>query len=359
MVTLPSNQSIVIVGAGIVGLDVALVLAERGYGSLITVVAEHLPGDTSQTYTSPYAGCNFSAISGSDPNALRWDQLGYSHLCKLASQGEPHRTFVQRTPSIELWDEDVPEEKIKHMSEYLEDFRVLESDELPQGVKFAVSFTTLTINAPKHIEYLYQRLKNDYGVRFVRQALPHLRNAFASPDTQVVFNCTGNAARTLPGVEDKRCYPTRGQVLLVRAPSVQTNIMRHGRAYETYVIPRPQSNGNVILGGYMQKGNSDGATYSYETESILRRTNELSQELRQGEQELLAAMSGLRPSREGGARVQRESIVIGGETKAIVHNYGAGGTGFQGGYGMALDAVQAAGGILQGLKLQLQPSSRL
>lgn len=91
----------------------------------------------------------------------------------------------------------------------------------------------------------------------------------------------------------------------------------------------------------------------------MRRTNELSQELRQGEQELLAAMSGLRPSREGGARVQRESIVIGGETKAIVHNYGAGGTGFQGGYGMALDAVQAAGGILQGLKLQLQPSSRL
>jgi hypothetical protein len=30
--------------------------------------------------------------------------------------------------------------------------------------------------------------------------------------------------------------------------------MRHGKDYETYIIPRPQSNGNIILGGFMQKG---------------------------------------------------------------------------------------------------------
>jgi glycine/D-amino acid oxidase-like deaminating enzyme len=40
--------------AGVIGLDVALLLAERGYGSHITVVAEHLPGDTSINYTSPW-----------------------------------------------------------------------------------------------------------------------------------------------------------------------------------------------------------------------------------------------------------------------------------------------------------------
>lgn len=39
--------------AGIIGLDVALVLAEKGYGRSITVVAEFLPGDTSIRYTSP------------------------------------------------------------------------------------------------------------------------------------------------------------------------------------------------------------------------------------------------------------------------------------------------------------------
>lgn len=127
--------------AGIVGLDVALALAERGYGKLITVVAEYLPGDTAAEYTSPWyahdspsplgssnrshpnlsrAGCNFSAISGTDENALKWDKLGYAHLTKLASQ-QPDESFVQRTPSTELWDEKVPKDKIKHMSDYLED----------------------------------------------------------------------------------------------------------------------------------------------------------------------------------------------------------------------------------------------
>lgn len=40
--------------AGIIGLDVALELSLRGYGSRVTVVAEHLPGDGSINYTSPW-----------------------------------------------------------------------------------------------------------------------------------------------------------------------------------------------------------------------------------------------------------------------------------------------------------------
>ncbi|KAF9892401.1 hypothetical protein FE257_001509 [Aspergillus nanangensis] len=101
-----SRDGIVIIGAEIIGLDVALVLSEKGYGPSITVIAEHLPGDTSPAYTSPWAGCNFSAISGTDTNALKWDRLGYAHLKSLAFN-QPDEAFVKRTPSIELWDENV------------------------------------------------------------------------------------------------------------------------------------------------------------------------------------------------------------------------------------------------------------
>jgi len=94
------------------------------------------------------------------------------------------------------------------------------------------------------MQFLQQKLTNHYGVQFVRQKLPSIQAAFSNPATKIVLNCT----------EDAKCYPTRGQVLLTRAPHVQTNIMRHGKGYETYVIPRPESNGNVVLGGYMQKG---------------------------------------------------------------------------------------------------------
>lgn len=125
--------------------------------------------------------------------------------------------------------------------------------ELPAGVQFGASFTTLILNAPEHLKYLHRRLRNQYGVRFVRRKLPTIQSAYASPSTQIVFNCTGLAAKTLPGIEDPKCYPTRGQVVLARGPHIRTNMMRHGKDYETYVIPRPGSNGNVILGGYMQK----------------------------------------------------------------------------------------------------------
>jgi len=130
----------------------------------------------------------------------------------------------------------------------------LPESELLEGVRFGVSFTTLIVNAPEHIKYLHRRLRDQYGVRFVRQKLPSIQSAYARPFTKVVFNCTGLASRTLAGVEDSKCYPTRGQVVLVKAPRIQTNMMRHGVDYETYVIPRPGSKGNVILGGYMQKG---------------------------------------------------------------------------------------------------------
>ncbi|KAF4334984.1 d-amino-acid oxidase [Fusarium beomiforme] len=211
-----AHDSIVILGAAVIGLDVALVLAERGYGKVITVIAEHLPGDTALSYTSPWS---------------------------------------------------------------------------------------------------------------------------------------------LPGVGDPKCYPTRGQVLLTHAPEAHMNIMRHGKDYETYVIPRPCSNGHVILGGYMQKGNGDGTTFSYETESILKRTNELIDEVRTGTLEVLTAFSGLRPSREGGARVEREDVIVVGQKRTVVHNYGAGGTGFRAGYGMALDAVRAAEPVLS--KIQIEPGPKL
>lgn len=90
-------------------------------------------------------------------------------------------------------------------------------------------------------------------MRCIRQKLPTIDAGYLSPSTKIVFNCTGIASKTLSGVEDPKVFPTRGQVVLVRAPKVTNISMRHGKDYETYIIPRPNSNGNVVLGGYVQK----------------------------------------------------------------------------------------------------------
>lgn len=218
---------------------------------------------------------------------------------------------------------------------------ILPQDELPVGVAFGIKFTTVTINAPAHCQHLRNLLSQpEYGsIPFSRRRVSHLLDAFISENTKLVFNCIGNSAIVLSGVSDSKCYPTRGQILVVKAPSVKQNIMRHGAGYETYVIPRPLSEGTVILGGYMQKGNSSPNVKEEESASILKRTGELLPVLLNGEVEIVKAVVGLRPSREGGARVEKESV---SSDKIVIHNYGAGGTGFQAGIGMAVDAVDLA-----------------
>lgn len=83
----------------------------------------------------------------------------------------------------------------------------------------------------------------------------------------------------------------------------------------------------------------------------MRRTTTLLPELLAGDgMEVLAAFAGLRPSREGGARVERTVVPLeGSRSGVLVHNYGAGGTGFQAGLGMAQDAIGTIEDLLSGM----------
>lgn len=174
--------------------------------------------------------------------------------------------------------------------------------------------------------------------------MDHIDEAFSlveSKETPLVFNCTGIGAHSLGGVSDKDMYPTRGQVVVVRAPHIRENRALVSKHFDTYVIPRPHSpGGHVILGGYMQKNNWKATdTYGYETASILERTLKMFPEIDDyGRKpvEIVREAAGLRPSRIGGTRIEKELRADG---KVIIHNYGAGGTGYQSGYGMAVKAV--------------------
>ena len=48
--------------------------------------------------------------------------MGYAHLSRLAATpASAAESFVESTPSTEYWDDVVPHDKIRHMSEYLKD----------------------------------------------------------------------------------------------------------------------------------------------------------------------------------------------------------------------------------------------
>ena len=76
---------------------------------------------------------------------------------------------------------------------------------------------------------------------------------------------------------------------------------------------------------------STADTFGEEADSILSRTKAMLPSLDSTKTEILSAFSGLRPSREGGARVAREVMKLNasGRQGVVVHNYGAGGTGYQ------------------------------
>lgn len=313
--------------------------------SQIEYLAEFLPGDESIRYTSPYAGGNFSCITGNDPETLAFDKYTYTNLHSILKKIGGPAAGLQRTVSTEYWDQKPPKAKLSSLKSYLIDYKEIDASELPKGVEFGIRFLSWSFNCPKFLNSVKNYLEAN-GVKFTQKKLSHISQAFL-PGTKVVFNCSGLGARSLGGVEDTNMYPTRGQVLVVKAPHVTENVMRWGSDYATYIIKRPHSNDQLILGGFMQKDDWTPDTLLEQSQDILNRASDLLPELLTAnprgshyeDLEIVRVAAGLRPSRHGGVRIERENC---DEGKIVIHNYGASGYGYQSGLGMAEKSVRLA-----------------
>lgn len=86
------------------------------------------------------------------------------------------------------------------------------------------------------------------------RSLTDALNQFPDETPKALVVCTGLGSRDLKGVEDKDVYPTRGQVVRLRAPWCTSGYTRQigslgggESGARTYVIPR--FDGTVIVGG--------------------------------------------------------------------------------------------------------------
>lgn len=317
--------------AGVVGLYTVFELIQNGVEpSSIEVIAQHLPGDLSIDYASPYAGAYFTALA--DPEWLKYAKYSYNSLPRL-------KAFLGGV-GVGLSDIFVEE----HVLEPLDRTYVESLKEFIPGLQTGPSTVPgcleyihikgYNFNSPKLLQSMFSKFQS-LGVKFVRDKLTLLEKCFGE-ETLAVFNCTGNGAYKL--VNDAKVYPVRGQVVVVRAPHIKIVKLAWRPTSSTYLIPRPDSD-EVILGGFYQPGNMDANTYGYETEDILRRTTDLFPELltenADGRQlsdlRILRVVAGARPGRSGGARIEREDTAKG----PVFHNYGAAGCGYTCGLGMA------------------------
>lgn len=226
---------------------------------------------------------------------------------------------------------------------------------LSEGATSGTVFTSVCINTAIYLPWLVsQCLKN--GVTFRRAVFNHISEAtHPAGKVDMVVNCTGLGASTLGGVEDKTVVPARGQIVLVRNDAgkmMDVSGTDDGDGEACYVMTRA-AGGGTVLGGCYQKGNWESQVDPNLAVRIMKRAVKLCPALTDGRGiehlDVVRHGVGLRPVREQGTRIERERI--GGVL--VVHNYGAGGAGYQSSYGCSKAAVELIVEALEKTKSKL------
>lgn len=212
------------------------------------------------------------------------------------------------------------------------------------GIDSAINFTSVCINTALYLPWLVSKcLENK--VIFKRAVFNHISEAYSldpSRKVDLVVNCTGLMASKLGGVEDHTVVPARGQLVVVRNEAgkmINLSGTDDGDDEACYIMARAAGGGTVIGGSY-QKGNWESQPDPNLAIRIMKRAVQACPELTGGKGiealDVIRHAVGLRPVREGGTRIEKERM----GSLWIVHNYGAGGAGYQSSYGSAEAAVK-------------------
>ncbi|PMD35686.1 putative D-amino acid oxidase [Hyaloscypha variabilis F] len=341
------DSEYIIIGAGVIGLSTALELGTRHPTSRIIILAKHLPGDRSTEYCSPWAGANWLSVATDGGRQEGWDRVTYEKFGDLADE-KGNETGVKRLPIRAWFDREMDEAGVLSVEgegkgriwyKGLTGLRFVEEGK-PEGSVFGFECASFVVDVQRYLPWLQGEVLKK-GIDILRVSVDDIGEVFERfPGAKAVFNCTGLGSYNLKGVEDKLLYPTRGQVMLVENPKTPMTRMyfrspQRVNKDTTYIFPR-NPGGGVILGGCRVDNDWSGEVSMDFAEDIKRRCCALAPELGRPEDlKVIQHGVGLRPSRKGGARVEREII----SDVVVIHNYGAGGAGYQASWGMAKNAV--------------------
>ncbi|KAJ7303512.1 FAD dependent oxidoreductase [Mycena albidolilacea] len=353
-----NDLDVFVVGAGVIGLSTAILALDAGFN--VTIFAEIFPADEKSTkYASCWAGADHISFAATGALMHRLEQETFGAFMGL----------LKEDPLLQPNDQKTNE----HLSKFYSDFRTLDANELPKTAVHGATFSTLCIDVPRYLPYLMLRFLASGGRAF-RTTLPSLSallsdrnrpafeafpvNSSSSPPTLhpiAVINCTGIGALSIGDVLDTDVYPTRGEVLIIRAPWVQRDsTFRWKDGHVSYMIPR--QSGDVILGGTFQPDDWHPKSRPETVKLIKGRGIQAFPELlHQAKREtrniddldVVEECVGLRPTRKGGVRLEIQSLAVGERIIPIVHNYGHGGAGYQSSWGSATQAVELLKSVLR------------
>ncbi|CAG8947946.1 unnamed protein product [Penicillium salamii] len=280
------HEQYVIIGAGVVGLTTALELKRQRPACEVIITAKDLPGDSSPTYASAWAGANWISCATDNGCEEQWDKDTYQMFEKIVLSHP--EAGIENMSIRSIYDDEI--EKVGILSDFtgkiwydklVGGLHYLAQEELPDGAKFGFDAQTFVINVQVYLPWLQQEATRQ-GVEIRRGLINDIADVKSSfPHARAVFNCTGLGSLHLGGVKDSKLYPSK--VLLVENPSdgIHRMYYRSSRrlgSHNTYVFPRGK-HGGVILGGCRLNDNWDPTFDPALGESIKQKCCSLAPEL--------------------------------------------------------------------------------
>lgn len=379
-----AKKNILVLGAGISGLQTSLSLLQRGHS--VTMIAAHIPGELSPTYTSPWAGGHWRSHAGTSPSdvALRaYDSRTYQAWKQMLSTAHAgldskRRREIEEEMGIGFrearyyWGKDITETEGRDgrgiwFRDVVDEFGVLDLErtreagveKVPETAVMGIEYKSICFDPPKYLLYLFGKVQ-ELGARVFKTSVNtsaglagvvnSCKDILRKEEMGEIFamvNSTGIAARHfLEKDEAEKLFPIRGQTILVKGEAEMTRtfvgLPDAPESEMLYVVPRPGS-GTTIIGGCKQVGNWSEGVDDQLNKRIVERVKKfgLCDELRgdDGKFEILSYQVGFRPGRKGGPRVEIE-----GKDKVdgvwVVHNYGHSGGGYQNSVGCAEEVVR-------------------
>ena len=310
------HRTVAIIGAGVSGLTCGVVFAERGYRTAI--FAE----ETGQQTTSGAAAALWFPYDAEPAEkVIPWALQTFDVLVDLTRVPASGVSIIElrqfsRTREIQAPDWAIPLGARPVIASERGSFK--------SGFTLRAPLTDTTI----YLDYLAARFLKagseiNTNVRF--QELEDV-----DPQFDLVINCAGIGARGL--VHDVDLEPHRGQVAIVPRIERLSGAIVCDDAPLMYAIPRRN---DCVFGG-TNDPSSDLAVDAATTDQIIA---ECSRVLNIDKPNILAQRVGLRPFRKSGVRLERDELPDG---RAVIHNYGHGGSGFTLSWGCAREVIDLA-----------------
>lgn len=291
----PADNRVVVVGAGVIGLSCAVLLAEAGYDT--HVLARELPRET---YSAHGAGLWLPQLLGPAHKLGRWAGQTYAALCEFV--GVRGAGVELREGTLLRQEAGVP----PSWSRWLDEVVDLQAHDRPApGYPGGYRLTVPVVDMPRYLDHLTHRLAEAGGI-LTRMPLPAL------PERGLVLNCTGVAARAL--ARDWSVHPVRGQLAVVPNPGISGWSVDEDAAL--FIVPQGD---RVVVGATHDVDEWDTTPQPDVSTDLVRRAAEIEPAL-SGAQ-ILSHRVGLWPLRD---QVRLE-VVPGGRTspeRVLVHCYG-------------------------------------